>query len=193
MAYTTIAEMRTLDGMDDETAYPDAVIQEGIDFATELIDNYCGVSFEHKPFTVTLDGSDHEGLHLGILYPQTLTSVTVDGVATPTTGWVMEPYGRLIRNTGSFTYTFPGRNVVVTGTAGITATPPADIRWAARTIARQYVLDLHSRLPERGLSVQSEMGTIQIAQAGSAWDRPTSMPDVNAVLVRHRHKAPTCF
>lgn len=192
MAYATVATLRAMDGLVDAVVYPDSMLQEGIDWATAVIDNYTGTSFEYKAFTVTLDGSNHEGLHLGVLFPRTLTSVTVDGVSQTTTGWVMEDYGRLLRSTGSFTYTFPGRNVVVSGTAGMTATAPPEIAWAARTLARQYVLDLRSRIPDRALSIQSEIGNITIAQAGGS-GRPTSLPDVNAVLNRFKQTGPTCF
>src|SRR5690348_6853373 len=55
---------------------------------------------------------------------------------------------------------------------------PETIRWCVRTLARQYVLDHVSRIPDRALQLQSEFGSIQLAQAGGYW-RPTSLPEVN--------------
>jgi hypothetical protein len=70
--------------------------------------------------------------------------------------------------------------------------PPETIRWAVRTIARQYCLDLVSRIPDRALQLQSEFGSIQLAQAGGNW-RPTSLPEVNAKLNLYRVRLPFIF
>ncbi|WP_330174554.1 hypothetical protein OG875_13970 [Streptomyces sp. NBC_01498] len=69
---------------------------------------------------------------------------------------------------------------------------PETIRWCVRRIARQYVLDLVSRVPDRALQLQSEFGSIQLAQAGGDW-RPTSLPEVNAQLNRYRVRLPFIF
>lgn len=59
--------------------------------------------------------------------------------------------------------------------------PPARIRWAVRTLARQWLTDLHSRLPDRATRLVSEFGETTLAQAGGPF-RPTSLPEVNAAL-----------
>ncbi|MFJ9964217.1 hypothetical protein [Streptomyces avermitilis] len=69
---------------------------------------------------------------------------------------------------------------------------PETIRWCARTIARQYVLDTVSRIPDRALQLQSEFGSIQLAQAGGSF-RPTSLPEVNAKLNLYRARLPFIF
>lgn len=69
---------------------------------------------------------------------------------------------------------------------------PETIRWAVRTIARQYVLDTVSRIPDRALQLQSEFGSIQLAQAGGSF-RPTSLPEVNAKLNLYRARLPFIF
>ncbi|MFE2245254.1 hypothetical protein [Streptomyces lavendulae] len=69
---------------------------------------------------------------------------------------------------------------------------PEVIRWCVRTIARQYVLDTVSRIPDRALQLQSEFGSIQLAQAGGSW-RPTSLPEVNAKLNLYRARLPFIF
>lgn len=69
---------------------------------------------------------------------------------------------------------------------------PEIIRWCVRAIARQYVLDTVSRIPDRALQLQSEFGSIQLAQAGGAF-RPTSLPEVNAKLNLYRARLPFIF
>lgn len=121
MAYATVAEMRTLDGLDDVALFPDQLLSEAIDFAVETVVVYCGQKWD-----------------------------TVDN---PT---------------------------------------PETIRWSVRTLARQYVLDHVSRIPDRALQLQSEFGSIQLAQAGGSW-RPTSLPEVNAKLNLYRVRLPFIF
>lgn len=70
-----------------------------------------------------------------------------------------------------------------------TEVPPETIRWCVRTLARQYCLDLVSRIPDRALQMQNEFGSVQLAQAGGTW-RPTSLPEVNAQLNRYRVRLP---
>lgn len=67
--------------------------------------------------------------------------------------------------------------------------PPVSIRWAVRTIARQWLVDLHSRIPDRATSMVSEFGQTNLAQADRPW-KPTSLPEVNAVLNGYRERAP---
>ncbi|MEV0126346.1 hypothetical protein AB0I16_33180 [Streptomyces sp. NPDC050703] len=69
---------------------------------------------------------------------------------------------------------------------------PETIRWCVRTLARQYVLDHVSRIPDRALQLQSEYGSIQLAQAGGNW-RPTSLPEVNAKMNLYRVRLPFIF
>lgn len=200
MPYTTREEVRALEGLDDIDLYSDADIDESIAWAEELIDQYCGVSFTHKAFTATFTGRGADTARLSredgsiILFPRTLTSVTEAGVVVAdTSGWALYPEGIVARSAGYFSYVKPGRNIVAVGTAGITATAPPGIAWCARTLARFYVLNLHSRVPDRTLQLQNDFGTVTLAQAGGQYDRPTSLPEVNAVLNRNRHRAPVAF
>lgn len=190
MAYTTLAEVRAMASMDDSSV-TDAEINDGIAFAEELIDNYTGTSWEHRAFTVTVKANGKGSVALKddqgrlIMFPQTITSVTEDGVAVDYSGWELYPEGLIVRDTGAFL-----NDTVISGTAGITAIPPVDIRWAARTIARQYVVDLDSRIPDRALNIQTEFGHINLAQPGNHPDRPTSLPEVNARLSSRRQRPP---
>lgn len=195
MAYATIAEVRALDGLSDSTTWPDATITAAIEWAEELIDRYTGTSWTAKAFTVTLSGRgsnsillrDNEGRP--ILYPLSLTAVSISGVALVAgdwTAWGLYPHGRIIRDSGSFAHTTAGRNVVISGTAGKETVCPKDIAWCCRTLAAQYALDLVSRVPDRALQIQNDFGTVQLSQATNHPDRPTSLPEVNARLSRRR-------
>ena len=64
MAYTDLATVRAMEGMSDSSNYPDAAITEGIAWATTLIDEYTGTSWEAKAFDLTISGSDTSRLTL---------------------------------------------------------------------------------------------------------------------------------
>jgi hypothetical protein len=149
VAYAVVGGVRGVGGVSDAAVYPDATLQSGIDFATDLI----------------------------------------DGVSVAVGNFKARPEGVLVHTAGVFTPSLYGLNVIVQGTAGVTTTAAEDIKWACRTIARQYALELHSRIPSRALQVSNELGQFEMrAQAGGP-GRPTSLPDVNVVLNRNKHKA----
>lgn len=186
MAYATVAQVRALDGLADTTAYPDATLQDGIDFATELIDDYCGTAFEFKAFdSFVFDVDTGSDLFLDVLFIQTITSVKIDGTLQTGYTFKVRPWGVVKFTNLSFPF---DATIEVVGTAGFSATAPKRIAWAARTIARDYALNLHTRTPSRALQITNDLGQIEVrAQAGGP-GRPTNMPDVNAVLNRFRHK-----
>jgi hypothetical protein len=193
MSYCTITNVRSVQGLDDVSIYPDAVVTAAIAQADELIDAYCGTSFSYKNFTVTLDGNNLVSIRIpSTPFIRSITSATVDGVAQTTTNWALRDEGVITRDTSYFVYTHPGLNVVISGTAGATSTPPTEIVWASRTLAIGNILQLENRVPDRALSVQSEFGNIAVAQAGGQ-NRPTEYPAVNAVLNRHKHRPPMSF
>jgi hypothetical protein len=190
--YATTSDLRALDGLGDATLYPDDLLSTSITYATQLIDSYCGASFEPRTFTAYCEPisrrtpADVGRLRVPVIGPRTVTSATNwDGTALDVAAWTVEPEYAEVATDVLLTH-----RVTLTGTASATATVPTDVAWAARTVARQWLLDLHSRTPDRALSVQNDYGQVQLAQAGGK-NRPTSLPDVNAVLNRHRHRPPT--
>ena len=200
MAYLTRAQLRSLNGLGDSTVHSDGDLDDGIIYAKITVDRYCGTSFgdlttpAYDPFTVTLNGTGSHVINLRdqegrpIMFPRTISSATIDGVADSGIGYVMYPTSRVRRDSGVWTFgSDGGQNVVISGTAGAYDTPPGDIAWAARAIARYWVLNLQSRMPDRALNLTTPEGNFEVrAQAGGV-GRPTPMPDVNAVLNRHRH------
>ena len=182
MAYTTLSEVRALDGLDDETLFPDSALNDAIAFAEELILDYCG-PWAPTSITLTFQGSGTDVVTLGISGVRSLDTLTVNGTSAIS--------GASVTWEGVLTLAdvaYADDLIVATVTAGYQATAPERLSWAARTIARQYVLDLARRTPDRALSVASEFGNITLAQAGGN-GRPTNLPDVNAVLQRFHSPA----
>ena len=123
-----------------------------------------------------------------------LLSASIDGTAFTAqekTDTALFEDGTMQRKSGIWTYTNPGGKVIVEYEAGVGTVAASDIRWAARTLARYHLVEQWSRIPDRAISLSSEFGNIQLAQPGM--NRPTPLPDVNVVLNRHRHRAPTAF
>lgn len=179
MAYTTLAEVRAVPGLEDASAYSDELLTECIDRAEELILDYCG---PWAPVTITrlLAGGTGRILSTGIPAIRSISSATFDDEAQDVSGWTWDYFGDI---------TLPAsvnvRSVSLTVTAGLQDTPPARLAWAARRLAGAYALEAESAVPERALSVQSEVGQIMLAQPGGT-GRPTAYPEVNAVLNRFR-------
>jgi hypothetical protein len=198
VAYTTLAIVRAMEGMADSAVFTNATIESSILEAVLLIDDYTGTSWESAAWSITVDGTNTNRLTLEdpfdgqrrILFPRTISSVTVDGVneLPAAADWALFPEGFIIRDSGTFTYTKPGRNVVIAGTAGAATVVPVDIALVARTLARQYTLDTVSRVDDRAVMMTTEMGTIRLSQPGARW--PTGMPQLDAILNRRRHIGP---
>lgn len=187
-----------MEGMADATAFPDATLTEAIEYAEELVDFYTGTSWVAKAYDITLTGTGSRSIRLHdnkvpLLFPISVATATVSGTAVgDVSGWALYPEGLIIRDSGVFTASTVGLNVNITGTAGAAIAAPKDIAWVARTLARQYALDLVSRIPDRALQIQNDFGSVQIAQASTHPDRPTSLPEVNARLARRR-QIPSTF
>lgn len=195
MAYTTIAVLRTLDGLDDATTYPDAALTSAITDATVLIDRYTGSSWETTAFNLTLTGNNRDSIQLKeydgrvVLFPSSITSCVIDGVSQDSSCWALYPSGIVARDTGSFGYTKPGRNIAMTGTAGATVTAPSDIAYCAEQLARHYALSLKSRIPDRALSIQNDFGTVRLSTPSP--NRASGLPEIDAILERRRHRIGT--
>ena len=193
--YTTPAEVRALDMIVGESAtFPAAEIVDAIEYATEIIDDYVGAPFVQRYQRDVLNGSGSQVLRLTKMFPKTILAATIDGTALSASeiaDAAVFDDGTIQRKDGVWSYTTPGNLVIVDYEHGSATTAPNDIRWCARTLARYHLLEQVSRIPDRAISVQSEFGQIQLAQPGM--NRPTPLPDVNVVLNRHRHRAPTAF
>jgi len=205
MAYATRAELRALDGLGDVTVHSDALLDEAILMASNTVDRATGTSFgdvttpAYKAFSVTLSGTGSRKIRLideegyPILYPRTISSVTIDGVADAGITYVLGSTGYVVRSSGAWDSSADGGyNIVVVGTAGLSSDAStdalADLRWAARSIARNWVLNQESRLSDRALNLTTSEGSFEVRAQAGAPGRPTNLPDVNVVLNRHNHR-----
>lgn len=199
MAYASLVEMRAMEGLSSSTTFPDATVTDAVTLAEEEIDNYTMTTWEYKTFTVILDGSGSRTIQLvdqegyPILYPRTITAATVDSVAQTTTDWKLHPNGLIITDEATFSWDEQGQNISIAGTAGYVNTPPEIIKWACRKLARFHLLTDVSRINEQAIQAATDFGTIQLAQASNMAERPTSLPEVNARLARHRQQSRSAF
>lgn len=190
--YFTTAEFRSLmSDMDEEARYPDVQVEAARNWAEALIERFCRTSFVARTTTETLDGGDW-CLVLSTPFVQSVTSVTIAGVLL--TGYDYSYRGGVLerRPTGTYSYptvwTFGRRNIVVVYEAGYSAAPPNDLKLAAMQATRDRVIRMSptSGSPsERATSITNDIGgTTQFATAGV--DRPTGLPDADAVIVGWR-------
>ena len=196
MAYTTVQAVREMAPMHDTDAFPEQSIVDAIALAKEDIDRFTGTTWGNID-TPAFDSFDVEiermaGCQMqlrdiegrAVMFPRTVTTATheTEGVIDAT-GWRLDRTGRITDTNG----TAPTGWITIVGTAGRTDTPDTTIEWAARTLARNHLINEASKLPDRALSQETELGgTIRLAQPGMV--NPTGLPAVDARLKRYRHQ-----
>ena len=194
--YATPAEVRAMDMIENEaTVFPAAELVAAIEYATDLIDDYCGAPFVQRYQRDVLNGTNSQVLRVTQMFPETLLAASIDGTsltATEISNTGLFQDGTMMRKDGVWSYTSPGNLVVVDYEYGSGVTAPSDIRWACKTIARYHLLEQVSIIPSRAVQIQSELGSITLSQPGGL-NRPTPLNDVNVILNRHKHRAPVAF
>jgi len=196
--YTDVATVRATEGMGLPSQFDDATLTAAIGVAEDLIDQVTGTSFVYKAFTGYGYGDGTRRCRIAredgtpVLFGRTFTSVTIGGTAVAdTSGWSFDATSAVWRDEGNVfdVPEVPGPpNVVVVGTAGKTATAPAQIARAATLLARHIVLEDVSRVESRALSISNEYGQVRLSTPGRLY--PTGVPMVDAVLDRYREIAP---
>ena len=194
--YATPAEVRKMDMISGESStFPAADVVGAINYATAVIDDYCGVSFVQRYKRNVLNGTDDQSIRVTEMFPTTLLAASIDGTALTSSeisDCALFEDGTLLRKDKTWTYTEPGNKVILEYEHGVDTTAPEDIRWCARTLARYHLLEQVSRLPDRAVQIQSEFGSITLSQPGG-FTRPTPLPDVNVILVKHRYRPPVAI
>ena len=71
---------QALDGLDDETLFPDSALNDAIAFAEELILDYCG-PWAPTSITLTFQGSRTDVVTLGVSGVRSLDTLTVNGTS----------------------------------------------------------------------------------------------------------------
>jgi hypothetical protein len=193
--YTTPAEVRAMDSLAGETSTFSADdLVSSITYATKIIEDYCGASFVQRYQRDVLNGTDDDTIKVTQMFPTTLLSASIDGSSLSSdekNNVALFENGQMVRKEKIWEYNSPGNKVIVEYEHGAETEAPEDIKWCCRVLARYHALEQVSRIPDRAISVQSEFGNIQLAQPGM--NRPTPLPDVNVILNRHRHRAPSAF
>lgn len=187
MPYFTEAELRDLPQMNDTAKYSSARVAAARNWIESLIKRKVGTTFIAETVTDEVHDGGVYSIALHSPFILSVTSATENGVAVTDTfsvkGGVLQRYA-----TGATTPTLWAsgcRNIKVTYQSGYSATPPADIKEAALTAARDWLLRRYQQqgVSDRAVSMQTEMGNITYASASDKHDRPTGIPDVDAVIM----------
>ncbi len=193
--YCTPSEVRAMTSISGESStFPTADIVRAINQAEQVIDDYTGVSFVYRYHRDVLDGTNTTDLRLTHMFPQTVIAGSIAGTAlTATQISNLNKYesGVIRLKDDIWEFENPGGKCIVDYEAGVSKTPPEPISFVAKSLARHTLLELISRIPDRSTSLSTEFGNIQIAQPGM--NRPTGIPDLDTILNRYRHRAPTAF
>lgn len=194
--------MRALDGLGNSAVHSDAEIDTSIILAKSTVDRYTGNVFgdvttpAYDAFTTTLDGNGHRVIRLvdgngaTLFHARTVSSVTIDGVADAGITYKIKADGDLHRSSGAWSRASDGfgQNIVVVGTYGYSDTPPELITWACESIARFWLINLKSRMPDRALNLTTADGSYEVRAQSGGVGRPTAMPDVNTALNLYRDR-----
>ena len=185
--HVALADVRALSGLTDETKFTTARIQEVRRWWEELSESFCGVAFVPRFERCEHDGDGTTSLMLCNMHPRKLLSVTVDDTAvTDLTDWHLYDSGKLIRDDGGV-FTADVCNVVIAYEYGYDS-PPADLREAALVAIRYKLLGDKSGIPERAMSMTTDVGGYTLSIAGA--NRPTGIPEVDSALMRHQETGP---
>ena len=193
--YATPIEIRNMDSISGEAStFPTADLVEATTWAEAVIDDYCGTSFVYRYQRDVLNGTGSDRIKLSRMFPRKIIAASIDGVALTAdeiSRIALHDSGEIVREDDIWEFTTPGKKVIIEYEAGVDKTPPPDIAWATRTLARYHLIEQVSRIPERALSISSEFGNIALSQPSMS--KPTPLPDVNVILNRHRHRAPVAY
>lgn len=185
--YFTLAELRAMKGLSSTSTFPNADLATARDIAEDFVEQFCEAAFVPQYRREVVDGDDRDELYLSRLNVRELLSVKLDGSAMTTTGWTVSSSGRIKTDGDVFICAIAGQNVQVQYEYGSVA-PPMDLKNATLKLARALVLSTESAIPDRARMMQTEWGMFQLDVASK--DKPTGIPDVDAVLMRYREEQP---
>lgn len=178
--YFLTADVLALPGC---SSFTEAQVLAAAAYFTSIVENELGVSLIQRSFAETLDGACSLALPL-IQTRVTLVSVTVNGVTVSLSLLTVDAAGRLRYKNGCTRWSGATvANVVVTYTAGLYATCPADVKDAVMWATRDRLLSQSDAagIDSRKTSMSNEMGgTTTYLLPGDK--RPTGYPDLDAVI-----------
>jgi hypothetical protein len=158
------------------TTYPAETLAAARTWFEDLAERHIGVAFVGRYWRGTVCFLPIVGAHP---YIRTVREIVV-GVAQSTVGWLTDGAGRIWHPDGT---THTGRTVTVAYEHGWTS-PPADLVRAAVQASAYRLLGDASGISARATGVSNEFGNIAYSTATA--DRPTGLPEVDAVLNGYR-------
>jgi hypothetical protein len=190
-AYFTIDELRAEDEtLSSADSYPDAMLADRIAMVEERIEHLCGVAFLPRTSTCSVRGDGSSTIILPDVEVTAISSIAVDGVDLTDAELAlvrvarrgvltrMGPLGRPIA--------WPrGSTLELEYTHGY-AVPPAPIKYAALKWAVDVLLP--SSLPARATMQSQGDNTFRIVVASP--DRPSGIPEVDAILADYDRRIP---
>ena len=193
LTYFSLAELRALPDMDDETLYPDDVCTAAGEAVEADIENFVGTSFVAR----TVTDEAHDGgcweipLDSPFVLADTAPTATEGGVAV--TDFLFVRSGVLRRLTSQYASS-PVRwadgfgNVEVTYAAGYSEAPPANVKQAALAATRYRLITSapDASMNGRAESIQNDFGNVRLSIADK--DHPFGLPEVDAVLIGWRDR-----
>ena len=102
--------------------------------------------------------------------------------------YVLYPSGEVEAQFGVPAFPRGMDNVIIEYVAGRQGMP-LDLKLALTKYVRYLILNTNGRIPDRATSMTTEFGTFRVGQA-DAWDHPTGLSEVDAVLERYGLRSP---
>lgn len=202
--YFEVADLRAMKGLENVAAYPTASLEVARTIAEEFVEDYTRAAWVPRARTEVFDAPELYGrlrhqrdwraepgghvFHLEDVPCRAVIAATVDGVAQNVSGWKVSEEG-VLRTDGDVLVSsaYAGQGVVLEYEYGHPA-PPEDLRRATMRLARHVLLTELTAVPDRANMMTTEFATFRLETAGD--DRPTGLPEVDAVLNRYRHQPP---
>lgn len=177
-----LSELRAMDGLGDETTYPTTELSAVRDAVTDLFTEYTRTAFGETWAREVLDGDGSTSVILHYLPLKRVLSIKVNGAARTATAARLSG---LVDTSSALTT--GAQNVVVEYVYG-RDTVPGDVKRAALKLARSWLLESSSSIPDRARMMTTQWGTFQLANATE--DYPTGIPEVDSVLNRYSMRMP---
>ena len=182
-----IAEMRAFDlAFTSATTYPDAKMRAARIAAEQRLERACRVAFVPRARRVTLAGGGTPDLFLPDNAVRRVMSLSVDGTAFSADELAaldVREWGRVTHGDG---YAFDSGAVVKVFYEHGMDYPDAPVVQAAMLLAREYLV--RSALSSRAISEATDVGFLRLSVAGP--DRPTGLPEVDAVITDFGRRRP---
>lgn len=188
-AYFELIELKDMDGVGDR--FDVDQLEAARVIAEDTIEGYCERAFVPTYAREIYDGNGGYFLYVDRSYPTRVLAATIDGTAQTTTDWTVSSAGKVdTAYNGIFTWAAGGQNVALEYVHGLTR-PPSDLARAALRLARHVLLTETTTVPDRANLMTTEFATFRLQTADENRDRPTGLPEVDAVLNRYAIELPT--